>query len=93
MEADGEVFKADEKVWEEIETKPFHTTKVQFVCCLNTMGQDRKFTEEERMFALRTVQRYRDRWERCEKDNLKSDIEAKIARHETLKNYKEQLEV
>lgn len=93
MEADGETFTPEEKVWEEIETKPFQTQKVQFVCCLNTMGQDRKFTEEEKMFALRTVQRYRDRWEKCEKDNLKSDIEAKITRGEVLKTYKESLEV
>jgi hypothetical protein len=93
MEADGETFRPDEKVWEEIEAKPFHSQKVQFVCCLNTMGQDRKFTEEERMFALRTVQRYRDRWETCERDNLRSDIEAKIARGEVLRTYKESLEV
>lgn len=89
MEADGEVFKADVKEWETIEVKPYTTRKVQFVCCLNTMGQDRKFTEEEKLFALRTVQRYRDRWEQCERDNLKADIETKITKMDLTKTYKE----
>jgi len=83
------VYKAEEKVWDAIETKPFLTRKVQFVCCLNTMGQDRKFTEEQRLFALRTVQRYRDRWEQSERENLKNDIHLKIQRMETSKIYKE----
>lgn len=53
------------------------------------MGQDRKFTEDEKLFALRTVQRYRDRWEQCELDNLKADIEAKISKQELKNVYKE----
>jgi hypothetical protein len=44
---------------------------------------------EERLFALRTVQRYRDRWEQSERDNLKSDIEKKIQKIEQTKIYKE----
>jgi hypothetical protein len=55
LEADGETFEPVVKEWEEIYYKPYLTKKVQFVACLNTMGQDRKFTEEERLFALRTV--------------------------------------
>ena len=54
-EADGEPFKADEKKWEPMATKPYLTRTVQIVCCLNTMGQDRKFNEKEKLFALRTV--------------------------------------
>ena len=89
-EADGdETFKPEEKTWEAIETQPFKTKKVQFVCCMNTMGQDRKFTEEERLFALRTIQKYRDRWEQSERDNLKADIDSKINKAETTRIYKE----
>lgn len=43
------------------------------------MGQDRTFTEEEKLFALRTVQKYRDRWEQSERENLKADIALKVA--------------
>lgn len=77
---EGEEFKPEEKEWETIAVPPFKTKTVQLVCCINTMGQDRVLTEEERLFALRTVQRYRDRWEQSEQDNLRSDIEAKIER-------------
>jgi len=28
MELDGEIFKPEEKVWEEIKVKPYHTRKV-----------------------------------------------------------------
>ena len=44
-ETDGEVFKPDNKEWPKIETKPYLTRKIQFVACLNTLGQDRKFSD------------------------------------------------
>jgi hypothetical protein len=53
------------------------------------MGLDRKFKEEEKLFALRTVQRYRDRWEQSERENLNSDIQLKINRIEQQRIYKE----
>ena len=34
------------------------------------MGQDREFTPDEVEYALKTVQFYRDEWERIEKENL-----------------------
>ena len=54
-ETDGEVFKPDNKEWPKIETKPYHTRKIQFIACLNTMGQDRKFTDQEKLFALQSI--------------------------------------
>ena len=41
---------------------------------------------------MRTVQRFRDRWETLEKENLKADVEAKIQRAEFDKTYKEHYE-
>ena len=32
--------------WDEIKPKAFKSKKVQFVVCLNTLGQDREFTAE-----------------------------------------------
>lgn len=57
------------------------------------MGQDRKYTELERLFALRTVRAYRDRWEQLEKENLESDVEKKIERIDGDKYYKENHEI
>lgn len=46
-DADGEPFNPEEKTWDEIGVQAYKTKKVQFVCCLNTMGQDRPFSKEE----------------------------------------------
>jgi hypothetical protein len=46
--------------------------------CLNTLGQDREFTDEEKKFALRTVRDYIGAWERVEKQNLEQDILCRI---------------
>ena len=56
--------------------------------CLNTMGQDREFTEEEMRFALNTVKFYGDEWERIEKKNLKQDIDRKLDNMEAENHYK-----
>ena len=68
----------DEGDWPEIKPKPFTTQKIQYVVCINTMGQDREFTEEEIRCALDTVKKYRDEWERIEHDNLRRDIDRKL---------------
>jgi hypothetical protein len=59
----AEDVKIEERQWDEIKPRPFDTVKVSYVVCLNTMGQDRPYTEEEFKFALRTVRDYRDKWE------------------------------
>lgn len=56
------------------------------------MGQDREFTEQESMYALRTVQKFRDHWELTETQNLKHDIEHKLQIMETDRVYHEQHE-
>lgn len=75
--------------WPEIKPKPFTTQKVQYVVCLNTLGQDREFTKEEIDFALATTKLYRDEWERIETANLKKDIELKLNNMDAEKLYKE----
>ncbi len=41
------------------------------------------------MFALQAVQRFRDRWEQTERNNLKGDIQRKVAHVGLDKHYKE----
>lgn len=53
------------------------------------MGQDRQYTEEQKLFALREVQAYRDSWERIEQENLRADIAAKVERWDQDFHYKE----
>ena len=60
--------------------------------CLNTMGQDREFTEEERKFALRTVREFAAQWEAVEKKNLEADIEQRLEQIPKDREYKENYE-
>ena len=57
------------------------------------MGQDIKYTEDQKLFALRTVQKFRDRWEVLERENLERDVQEKIDRAEVdqayIANYRE----
>lgn len=82
----------EQKEWPEILPGDFQTKDVQFVICLNTLGQDREFTDEQIKFALNTAKMYRDEWVRIEKENLKADIERKIDFLEYEKAYKERFE-
>ena len=79
-ERNGDVYEPPEhpKEWEDIKEKPFDTTPDSFVVCLDTMGQDREFTETERRFALQTVMNFKEIWERTEFENLTRDRNRKI---------------
>ena len=47
VENEEREYTRDEGSWPDIRTKTYLTKKLQFVVCLNTMGQDREFTAEE----------------------------------------------
>lgn len=89
VEADGHEYTRDDGNWPEIKTKPYLTKKLQYVVCLNTMGQDREFTPEEIKFALDCTKNYRDEWQRIENKNLRADIDRKLDNMEAEKLFKE----
>jgi hypothetical protein len=74
--------------WEDIKPKPFKTKKIQFVVCINTLGQDREFTEDEILFAQRTVRDFAKAWEHIEHKNLEQDVFLRIASIEHDTDYK-----
>ena len=55
--------------------------------CLDTLGQDREFTEEQRRFALETVQRFAKIWEGREIENLSKDRNLRLQMIEIDKEY------
>ena len=74
----GEAYEDPEKTWTEIEVDPPQTTQVKFVVCLDTLGQDREFTDEQRRFVLTTIQRYQKAWEAAELKALTNDRDVKL---------------
>lgn len=77
-EAAGTDFVPEERTWEEIILPPIKTVDKKYVICLDTMGQDRIFTDKERQFILETIHRFRCNWEDFEKDRLIQDRDALI---------------
>lgn len=75
----GQEFEPEERTWAEIELDPFQTKEEQFVVCIDTMGQDRELTEDQKRFALETVERYIEIWEAEERLALSQDRDRRLA--------------
>lgn len=75
----GEVFDEEEREWEVIEQKEFTSVEEKYVVMLDTLGQDRQFTSEQKRFVLNTITRFGWIWEQQEARSLTSDRDAKIA--------------
>lgn len=85
----GEEYEPEEKQWPEYKYAAFKTQPVEYVVCLNTMGQDRQFTQEEKDFALNCVKNYRNTWETLEVKNIEHDVQVQISHQAYDKLYKE----
>ena len=78
-EANGTEFVPEERTWDDIILPPIETLDKKFVVCLDTMGQDRVFTDKEKQFILESIHRYRCHWENFEKEKVAQDRDALIA--------------
>jgi hypothetical protein len=56
----------EEKVWEVIEEEPFATFEEKFVVSVDTLGQDRQISQQEKLFILKTIKRFKELWEQIE---------------------------
>lgn len=73
-----EPFVRAEKEWPEIKFEPFITQKKHYVLCIDTMGQDREFSTEEKQVVLETCQKFKRCWEERERQLLIKDRDARI---------------
>jgi len=72
------VHEEEPREWATIELPPIKTELKKFVVCIDSMGQDREFTEEQKKFALSTIYRFRKHWEEFELEKLKADRDAQV---------------
>jgi hypothetical protein len=90
-EAAGQKFVPEEKVWEEIACAPTHFTLKKFVICIDSIGQDREFTQAQKEFALNAVYRFRKHWEDFENTKLLADRDAlMVEKKEDLEKFSEE---
>ena len=78
-EAAGEHFDPEPRQWEELLEKPLIGKKKQYVVCVDTLGQDRELTDDQRRFILETIKQFRSIWESKEAQNLRRDRDRRIA--------------
>ena len=59
----GTEYEEEEKEWPDINLEEFRTQEEKYVVCLDTMGQDREISDEQKEFALTTIERFIQIWE------------------------------
>ena len=74
--AAGEQYVPEEKEWEVHEVPEVRSELKKFVICLDLMGQDKECSVEQKEFALNATLRFREYWEKFEKDQLIKDRDA-----------------
>jgi len=61
--------------WPEIEEREFDFEERKFVLCVDTLGEDRELTEEERKYVSELSEYFVKSWEESEKRQLSRDID------------------
>ena len=64
--------------WPEIEEKEFEFDERKFVLCVDTLGEDRELTEDERKYVSELSEYFVKSWEESEKRQLSKDIDLYI---------------
>jgi len=76
-EAELEEAKIEPPQLEEAIEPVYQSRPLSFVVCMDTLGQDREFTEEQKEFVFAIINKFRKTWEDHEKACLISDRELK----------------
>jgi len=86
-EKSGEPYEPEEHHWPELKAAPFLSVEKKFVICIDTLGQDRQLTEEQKRFALKTTVDFREAWEKFEHDKLVLDRDMRMRIKEEDREY------
>lgn len=82
-------YEEEQKEWEEIKEKDYITQTVNYAVCLDTMGQDRQFQEDQVDLTLNAISYFTKSWEERERKNLAKDVERRIEKMEEDKYFAE----
>jgi hypothetical protein len=74
----GEAYEEPETEWEDIQAAPYNTEEQKFVVCIDTLGQDRELSDDQKRIALQTAQDFKDAWEKFETDKLTGDRDQRM---------------
>lgn len=82
-------YEEEHKEWEEIKEKDYITQTINYAVCLDTMGQDRQFKQDQVELALKAVSYFTRSWEEQERKSLAKDVERRIEKMEEDKYFAE----
>ena len=74
----NETFVPEKKEWPSIDPEPFESEDVKFIVCLDTLGQDRELSDDQKRRVLNHVNKFREIWEQREIKTLEQDRNQKI---------------
>ncbi len=77
-EAAGEEYKETPLVWEEFEEPAYECRDESYYLCLDTLGQDREFSEAEKSLCLDLIRHYAHCWIQAERHTLTTDKELRF---------------
>ena len=66
MQAQYEQEKKTDQLWADIAKPSFHSVKKEFAVCVDTLGQDREISEEDREYLDTLVKLLARKWEETE---------------------------
>ena len=69
----GEHYEPEARTWPVHVAAPFSVVEKKFIICIDTLGQDRGLTDEQKKFALNTATRFKNTWEKFEHEKLIAD--------------------
>ena len=79
-----------EEIRENIPFKPYVSKDKKYVICLDTLGQDRKLSDDQMRFALNACQKYKEIWESFEKEKIQQDVVLRVGANESDKAWLEE---
>ena len=68
----------EDKDWTPAPFAPFKTFKEEYIICMDTLGQDRQFSNDQKRFTLHTILSYKEAWEAQEVASLTADRDRKL---------------
>lgn len=72
-----------------MELKEFDVVEKRYVLCIDNIGQDEEYTQDQINFVVDTVVRIRNSWEKIEKNLLLKDRDLKLDMTKIEETYKQ----
>eukprot|EP00828_Plagiopyla_frontata_P005449 TRINITY_DN1218_c0_g1_i2.p2 TRINITY_DN1218_c0_g1~~TRINITY_DN1218_c0_g1_i2.p2 ORF type:complete len:401 (+),score=80.10 TRINITY_DN1218_c0_g1_i2:692-1894(+) len=70
--------KKSDPLWLDQEEPEYPSVKMDYVVCLDTLGQDREISEEDQHYFESIVHTMGEKWEECERQLLHRDVELQV---------------